>query len=119
MKASTAQAFRLQAKQAHSRYKQTNNWDEYMADSAYIALSLAAAYLAESNPGLRHLKPAVSTAQHGIKAMAHIVSEDLRCPVDSDHDHEDFLQHLWRHGKEYIERDVQPVKDVFACLGIK
>ena len=112
--------YRYQIRSAGESYRKHGNWDDYMSDCTYIMLHYAASALAQKNPQLAHLPGGIAMSQHGVKAAAAMISENLRCPNDHNLDHYDFLTDFWTHGKHQIDRDprLKTAKEVISWLGI-
>ncbi len=108
--------FKYQVQQAQKAYAKSKNFDDYIADVAYIAVSTCASQLAESNPKLAHLSNAVMVSQHGIKSLAKLVAERLSCPIEKDQDHEDFAKHFCNNAKHFVNRDLQSAWDTIDAV---
>lgn len=113
-----ARYYAYQLQSARRTYDRSNDHKAYMADCLYVAVSVAAAALADRDRRLAHLPKAVSTASYAIKGLVDMIADNLSCPIDQDHTHEDFLQSWYNHGRRFVDRDTQVVKDVLAHLGI-
>jgi len=113
-----ARYFAYQVQSARRTYDRTGDHNAYMADCLYTAVAIAAAALAESDSRLRHLPKAVSGASYAIKGLVDMVADKLSCPIDHEHNHEDFLHSWYHHGRRFVDRDTQVVKDILTSLGI-
>lgn len=102
-------SFKIQAQKAKRSYDKTGNRQDYIADVAYLAIVLCAGELGRNNPKLKHLETAAFSCQHGIKSLARMACAAISCPVESDHDHDDFARHFWANARYYVDRDLQSV----------
>jgi hypothetical protein len=112
-----ARYFAMQLRSAQTKYNRSRDFNAYMADCTYVALLIAANALAEKNRMLAHLPKGLTAASYGIKGLVDMVADQLRCPVEHELNHEDFLGEFYHHSKRFFDRDTQGIKDILSHIG--
>lgn len=107
-----------QLQRARHNYDRSRDHNAYMTDCAFVALQIAAQDLGTRDPRLKHLSTGLSAAQWGIKGVIDMIAENLSCPIERGHNHEAFLTEFSQHGKRFMERDLQVVKDILRYIGM-
>lgn len=113
-----AQFYASQLHSARRTYEKSGDHNAYMSDCLYTAIHIAASLLAQEDRRLAHLPKAVSGASYAIKGLVDMVAANLSCPIDNEHDHEDFLRSWYQHGRRFVDRDTKVVQDILKSMGI-
>lgn len=94
--------------------------EDYMVRCFTVALSIAAAEIAERYQQYQHLPTALSVSRPAVQGLAATVAHHLSCPIDNGHDHEDFIRAWYSHSMRYLDHDTpQVVKELLHHLGLR